>query len=90
MATPTEQISESFKEGLVNFKEGLINFINKMISSIASGYEIYLIFIISILIAIIITRWHYSEREKENKKYLFTIITTLLLYFSFRFIGIGN
>ena len=85
MTTPTNQITESVKEGLTSFKDGIIGFINQIIGSIASGYEVEFVFLISVIIAILVTRW-----QNPEKKYIFGAITALLIFMSLRFIGIPN
>ncbi len=83
MATATNQISESIKEGLVNFKDGIIGFINQMIEGFVPDFKVEFVFVISVLIAIIITRWQNPER-----KVLYGTIVTLLVYSTLRFLGI--
>ena len=85
MSSPTDEITASIKEGLVSFKDSIIGFINQMISSIASGFEVEFVFLISVILGIVITRW-----QKPKKIYLYGSIVNLLIFFSLRFLQIGN
>ena len=85
MATPTDEITESVKEGLTSFKDGIVGFINEVIDSIAPNYNTEFVFVISVVIAILITRW-----QEPKKKYIFGAITALLIFFSLQFIGVGS
>jgi len=82
MASPTNEISESIKEGFISFKDGIISFINQLIPK---GIEVQFVFFISIIIAIIVTRW-----QKPNRPYIYGTVGALLLFMSFRFLGVGG
>ena len=85
MTTPTNEITESVKEGLVSFKDGILGFINQIVGSIASGYEVEFVFVISVIIAILVTRW-----QNPEKKYIFGAVVTLLVFSTLRFMGVGS
>ena len=85
MTTPTENILGSLKDGFIGLKDGIINFINNIINGIAPNYKIQFVFLISLIIGIIITRW-----QNPKKKYLYGTVVTFLIFMSLRFIGIGN
>lgn len=82
MATPTENIIESLKNGLISFKDGIIGAINEILPE---NYEVHFVFFISFVIAVIITRW-----QEPKRKYLYGAVVTLLIYGFLRFAGVGG
>ena len=85
MTTPTNEITDSLKDGFIGLKDGIIGFINNIITSIAPDYKIQFVFLISLIIGIIITRW-----QNPKRKYLYGFVVTLVIFGFLRWIGIGS
>ena len=70
-------------QDLINFKDGIINIINDMLRVLTSGHPVYLVVVISILIAFVL-------KKKYNENYIFAIFIAGVIFGFFRFLGIGN
>ena len=79
----SEQLKDLSFDTLNNIKESIVGFINEIINSIAPSYQVEFVFLISVFIGILVTRW-----KKENKT--FGAIAILLIFFSLRFLQIGG
>ena len=68
---------------LVDFKDSIIEGINGIVFLIAPDHPSYFVFFVSVIIAVLITRW-----KKEN--FYFGAVATFLIFSTLRFMGVGG
>ena len=81
--TPTQQLQDLGLNTLINIKDKLVEGINEILNGIAPNHTVALVFIISVTIGILLKRW----RKEDNT---FAVISSLLIFLSLRFLGVGN
>jgi len=79
----TEQLKDLGLDTLINIKESIVNIINSFINGFAPNNPVEFVFIISVFIGIALKRW-----KKESWTYF--IVSTLMVYWSLRFLGVGS
>jgi len=78
----TEQFKDLVFDTILNIKDALVGFINEILGTIAPNFSVELVFVIAVLLGIVIKRW-----KKLNTTE--TILISLLIFFSLRFLGVG-
>jgi len=87
MAEPvTKQLADfELIQFFLELQNRIIAGVNEILTNIAGENTIILVFIISVMLGIIITRWNEAKRP-----YIFGSVVILLVFMSLRFLGIGR
>jgi len=83
MATPTEQLKDLGLDTLVNIWSNIVGVINEILNGIAPNFSVQLVFLISVMIGAVL-------KKNYKQDWTFMIITSLLIFFSLRFLQIGG